>query len=115
MDQSMGCRDCGDKSGEDRQGREGRSRYRVGQGGRDRRGSLLHKRQSRSRWEGDSRGRGRGSGRQKEGRTDKERRLVGCAPEVEGAGGGWPSCSGAPSVGQERSPCSSRGGQAGVR
>ena len=55
-DQRIGCRSCVDKSREDRQGREDRSRYRVGQGGWDRRGRWLHKRdrQCRSRWEEDS-------------------------------------------------------------
>lgn len=38
VDQSTGHRSCEDKSREDRQDREGRSRCRVGQGNRERRG-----------------------------------------------------------------------------
>lgn len=52
-EQRTGYRSCGDKSGEDRQGRGGRSRYRGGQGDWGRRGKQLHERgrQCRSRWE----------------------------------------------------------------
>ena len=38
---------------------------------------------------------------------------MGRARRVEGAVGGWPSCSEAPNVGPERSPFSCRSGQAG--
>ena len=104
--QSTGCRHCGDKSREDRRGREGRSRYRVGPGGQDRRGRELRRkdRRCRSRWEGDRLGRGRH--RQRGGRTDKGRQLVGSVQRAQVAVDGWLSCSEAPDVGPERSPFS---------
>lgn len=113
MDQSTGHRSCEDKSREERQDREGRSRCRVGQGNWDRRGRYLSKRdwQWRSRWEGGSQGRGKH--RQRGNRTGKERQLVGRAQKVQEAVGGWPSCSEAPNVGPERSPLSRRSSQAG--
>lgn len=78
----------------------------MGPGGQDRRGRELRRKERwcRSRWEGDRLGRGRH--RQRRGRTDKGRQLVGSVQRVQVAVDGWLSCSEAPDAGPERSPFS---------
>ena len=85
----------------------------MGPGGRDRRGREPCRKDRRcSRREGDRLGRGRH--RQRAGRTDKGRQLVGSVQRAQVAADGWLSCSEAPDVGPERSPFSAAGsGQAG--